>query len=1340
MKKFLLPMLLFISGIAFSQQTVLLEDQCNCEVLSGTDVTAPGVGTPTGADIGDIYVNTDTGTIYFWDGDTWELTSTDSQQLQNFSFDSATNLLSLAIENGNTVSVDLEDLADQNAAEVNLNNPIDVDNDGNNEATVEEAIADLAANNALDLDIDPTNELTTSGVGVPVGAPANDNPGVTYLDTATNELYVYDGTNWAMVTDNQEGTEVDLTNPIDVDNDGNNEATVEEAIADLAANNALDLDIDPTNELTTSGVGVPVGAPANDNPGVTYLDTATNELYVYDGTNWTMVTDNQNASEVTVTPAGNITSTDVQAALEELDGIITSSELTTTVIEGTGIDVSSSVTGTNTEYTVTVDPTDIVGDGSLSSPDGTITLTGTPSNSVLENVGFDVADNAITTDKIALGAVESSDIAADAVDASTINSDVAGSGLTQNVTTGALEVDEAAIADGNITSVNTIDVTGGDDSVFKDVIIDVSDNAITNAKLADNAVQTENIVNGTILTEDISSGGNDQVLVTDATGVVEWIDKSTLVPATTVSNTSSGNTLSTTVDGVTGADVNIINSNDLSLDTNNDLISTVNGEASTALDLTPAIQANQTTTTVVEGTGIDVTSSVTGTNTEYTVTVDPTDIVGDGSITSSDLDVLGGTNSTLNNVSLTIANDAVDAATINSDVAGSGLTQNVTTGALEVDEAAIADGNITSVNTIDVTGGDDSVFKDVILDVSDDAITTDKIAPGAVESSDIAADAVNAATINGDVAGSGLTQNVTTGALEVDEAEIADGNITSVNTIDVTGGDDSVFKDVILDVSDNAITNAKMADNAINTAELVDAAVTLEKLADGTADGQVMQWDDATSSWVLIDLGSVTVTENDGVIGNEVVGATNGTLTRSGDGSQAVPYTLAVSTDGITNAELADNAVGLENIASGSNSGDLIQWNGTDWEFVTPSSLIPATTVSNTSSVNTLTTTVDGVTGVGVDIINSNDLSLDTNNDLISTINGEASTALDLTPAIQANQTTTTVVEGTGIDVTSSVTGNNTEYTVTVDPTDIVGDGSITSSDLDVLGGTNSTLNNVSLTIANDAVDAATINSDVAGSGLTQNVTTGALEVDEAAIADGNITSVNTIDVTGGDDSVFKDVIIDVLDNAITNAKLADNAVQTENIVNGSILTEDVSSGGSDKVLVTDATGVVEWIDKSTLVPATTVSNTSSGNTLSTTVDGVTGADVNIINSNTLTLNGSDELVSTVNGVNSNAIDLSPYVNNDTNELQDLELTGDNLTLTNDPTATAIDLSDYRETVVGTNDISVTDDGSGNYTVDYTDGDKDSTNELTLTDTGAPTGTPATGTTYVDTDTGQLYV
>ncbi|WP_212748447.1 hypothetical protein, partial [Maribacter algarum] len=121
MKKIIVVLTFLISGLAFAQTTVTLEDQCNCEVLSGTAVTTPGMVTPAGADTGDIYVNTNTGTIYFWDGDSWELTSSDDQQLQNFAFDSLTNLLSLEIENGNIVTVDLSSL-DQTAADVSYDN------------------------------------------------------------------------------------------------------------------------------------------------------------------------------------------------------------------------------------------------------------------------------------------------------------------------------------------------------------------------------------------------------------------------------------------------------------------------------------------------------------------------------------------------------------------------------------------------------------------------------------------------------------------------------------------------------------------------------------------------------------------------------------------------------------------------------------------------------------------------------------------------------------------------------------------------------------------------------------------------------------------------------------------------------------------------------------------------------------------------------------------------------------------------------------------------------------------------------------------------------------------
>ncbi|MCK0137436.1 hypothetical protein MWU82_24060, partial [Arenibacter sp. S6351L] len=189
---------------------------------------------------------------------------------------------------------------------------------------------------------------------------------------------------------------------------------------------------------------------------------------------------------------------------------------------------------------------------------------------------------------------------------------------------------------------------------------------------------------------------------------------------------------------------------------------------------------------------------------------------------------------------------------------------------------------------------------------------------------------------------------------------------------------------------------------------------------------------------------------------------TSSDLTVGGDANALLgDVTLEIAAGAVGTTELAADAVTLGKLADGSNTGDLIQWNGTDWEYIDPSTLIPATTVSNTSSANTLTTTVDGVTGAGVTMINSNVLGLNGSDELVSTVNGVASTALDLTPAIRANELTTTVVEGSGVNVTSSTTGNNTEYTITVDPTDITGDGSITSSDIDVTGGANSTLNDV---------------------------------------------------------------------------------------------------------------------------------------------------------------------------------------------------------------------------------------------------------------------------------------
>ena len=80
---------------------------------------------------------------------------------------------------------------------------------------------------------------------------------------------------------------------------------------------------------------------------------------------------------------------------------------------------------------------------------------------------------------------------------------------------------------------------------------------------------------------------------------------------------------------------------------------------------------------------------------------------------------------------------------------------------------------------------------------------------------------------------------------------------------------------------------------------------------------------------------------------------------------------------------------GIGLIVDGTNTTVSGSGTATDpYKVDTPS--IPATTVSNTSTANNLNTTVNGVTGTNVNIINSNVLEA-TNGNLISTVNGVAS-------------------------------------------------------------------------------------------------------------------------------------------------------------------------------------------------------------------------------------------------------------------------------------------------------------------------------------------------------------
>lgn len=86
-----------------------------------------------------------------------------------------------------------------------------------------------------------------------------------------------------------------------------------------------------------------------------------------------------------------------------------------------------------------------------------------------------------------------------------------------------------------------------------------------------------------------------------------------------------------------------------------------------------------------------------------------------------------------------------------------------------------------------------------------------------------------------------------------------------------------------------------------------------------------------------------------------------------------------------------------------------------------------------------------------------------------------------------------------------------------------------------------------------------------------------------------------------------------ILDGAITTFDLANGAVTNAKIGAGEVATTNIASGGSDKVLTTDATGVVNWVNRLTFVDDN--QNLSlAANALG--IDGGTGVDLSNLTTN----------------------------------------------------------------------------------------------------------------------------
>jgi hypothetical protein len=283
-------------------------------------------------------------------------------------------------------------------------------------------------------------------------------------------------------------------------------------------------------------------------------------------------------------------------------------------------------------------------------------------------------------------------------------------------------------------------------------------------------------------------------------------------------------------------------------------------------------------------------------------------------------------------------------------------------------------------------------------------------------------------------------------------------------------------------------------------------------------------------------------------------------------------------------------------------------WTGTLWERVNTGTVVP--TVSNSSNTNSLTTTVNGVTGTAVNIINSNLLS-GAANAITSTVNGVTAT---LSPA------SGTVAESLGFNaagdlVKQTANAANTPNIYTTDGT-INGDRTITIANggtMYITGQNNSIVNSGTSTNANLRLQGAT-----ASAVLDIGNTTAAPYLQASNATDLSNSLPLLLNPNGGRVGIGNTTPAEALD-------------VTGNVRLSGALMPGGAAGTTGQILTSAGAGAAPtWASASSL--PVTVSNASSTNSLTTTVNGVTGTAVNIINSNTLTA-ASNTITSTVNGV-----------------------------------------------------------------------------------------------------------
>ncbi len=1224
MKNLIVILVFLISGLAMAQTTVTLQDQCNCEVLSGTAVTMAGMITPVGADIGDIYVNTNTGTIYFWDGGSWELTSFDDQQLQNFSFDAGTHQLTLALENGGSIAVDLSVL--------------------NNAGTDDQNIEDLGlSGNILTVGIEDGTSQTVD-LSALVGT---DNQNIENLALAGNILTVgiEDGTSQnvdlssLVGSDDQTITAFSLdnaTNVLTITLEGGNTQTV-----DLSVLNNIGTDDQNISGSGLSGTDLTIGIENGANETVDLsslvgtddqaLSLSGNTLTLEDGGTVDLApyldnTDDQAITDFSLDGTTNVltlTLEDGGTQTVDLSGFVSSDDQN---ISGSGLSGTDLTIGIENGANETIDLSSLVGtdDQAISLSGNTLTLEdgGTvdlapyldnTDDQTITDFSLDGTTNILTL-TLEDGGTQSVDLSA-LDNSGTDDQNLAGASLNAS---NILQID---IEDGTSA---TVDLSALNDSGTDDQALSLSGNTLTledggTVDLApyldntDDQAITDFSLDGTtnILTLTLEDGGTqtvdlsgfvstDDQQLTFATNTLTLEDGGTVDLSGYLDNTDdqalslSGNTLTLEDGGTVDLAPYLDNTDDqaitdFSLDgTTNILTLTLEDGGTQTVDLSGFVSSDDqqislagNTLTLEDGGTVDLSPYLDDTDnqtvTDFNLGVGDilTITLEDGNTRTVDLSSLNDSGT-----------DDQTAAEVNYDNTASGITASEVQSAIdELAAGSTDDQNISGsgLSGTDLTIGIENGTNEVV-DLSSLANTDEQDLSSAVvtpnESVEIQINNGNNTTIDIRDADSDVTNELT---LIGSGAPVVTPSNSGVTYVDEVAGQLYVYDGTVWNaVGGNASpdldgdpTNERNTAFAVNAGnlEITDSGGTLSVPLSS------IDTDDQTITAFSLDNASniLTITLEDGntqtvdLSSLDDTGTDDQNLTLSGtdlgiEGGNTVDLSGFVSTDD-QQISLAGNILTLEDGGTVNLSGYL---DNTDDQTITDFSIDDATDILTITLEDGNTRTVDlsALNNSGTDDQNLTGASLNGSNILQIDIEGGTSTTVDLSSLDNSGSDDQNLtLTGNTLSIED---GNNVDLAGYLDNTDtqnISGSGlSGTDLTIGIENGTNETIDLSSLVGTDDQTISLAGNTLTLEDGGTVDLSSYLDNTDDQTVTDFSLDASNVLTITLEDGNT-RTVDLSALDDAGTD----DQDISTDGTA-GNITIED---GSTLSLNVNDADSVV---------------------------------------------------------------------------------------------------------------------------------------------------------------------